>query len=383
MLELTQALHACSSMSVPGPDHVMWGMLKHLSTNPCIAHLFLGIAEACIQVGHWPTHFKEYLSVIIPKLGKASYLTPKSFRPIVLLNTLGKLVEKMLSCHMQFDRVHHGAFQPNQFGGISQHSTEDAGVFLTHLIRVGWAKKLKTSVVAFDIAQFFPSLNHDVLMVVIQKAGFPPVLGEFFRSYLTGRKTMYKWDDSVSGLCAADIGVSQGSGLSPVLSGLYIGPVMQLFSFEPISKEVQLLSYVDDGTILTQSTHLVQNLPKLKKAYGVIYRLLTALGLVLEHDKSEVFHFSRLRGESHPPIDLSFTPFTGDSPLGPKLYWRYLGFYFDHSLMFREHVRYYSTKAMTMVKALGMLGNSNRGVLASHKRLLYHMCVVLVATYGL
>jgi len=29
-------------------------------------------------------------------------------------------------------------------------------------------------------------------MVVIQKAGFPPVLGNCFLSYLTGHKTMYK-----------------------------------------------------------------------------------------------------------------------------------------------------------------------------------------------
>jgi len=82
MLELTQALHACSSSSAPGPNHVTWGMLKHLSANPHIASLFLGLAEACIQVGHWPAHFKESLLVIIPKLGKLSYLTPKSFHPI-------------------------------------------------------------------------------------------------------------------------------------------------------------------------------------------------------------------------------------------------------------------------------------------------------------
>jgi len=36
-----------------------------------------------------------------------------------------------------------------------------------------------------------------------------------------------------------------------------------------------------------------------------------------------------------------------------------------------------------MVKALSMLGNSNRGVLALHKHLLYHTCMVPVATYGL
>ena len=222
MLELTQLLYACSSRSAPGPDHVTWGMLKHLSANPHIASLFLSLAEVCIQVGHWPAHFKESLSVIILKPGKASYLTPKSFRPIVLLNTLGKLVKKMLSHQLQFDRVQHGAFQPNQFGGISQRSMEDVGVFVTHLIYAGWAKKLKTSMVAFDIMQFLLSLNHDILMVVIQKVGFPPVVGNFFHSYLTGCKTMYKWDNSVSGLFAPDIGVGQASGLSPVLLGLYI-----------------------------------------------------------------------------------------------------------------------------------------------------------------
>jgi len=138
---------------------------------------------------------------------------------------------------------------------------EDAGVFITHLIQAGWAKKLKTSVVAFDITQFFPSLNHNVLMAVIVKVGFPLVVGAFFCSYLTGHKTMYKWDDFVSGLFAADIGVGQGSGLSPALSGLYIGPVLKLFSFESISREVQLLFYIDNGTILTQSPSLSQNLP--------------------------------------------------------------------------------------------------------------------------
>jgi len=73
----------------------------------------------------------------------------------------------------------------------------------------------------------------------------------------------------------------------------------------------------------------------------------------------------------------------GDTLLGPKLYWRYLGFYFDHKLLFWEHIHYYTTKALTTVQALGMLGNSNRGVLVAHKCLLYHTCMVLVATYGL
>jgi hypothetical protein len=57
--------------------------------------------------------FKESVSVIILKLGKPHHDTPKMFRPIILLNTLGKLFEKMLAQHMQYDTVCLGIFHSN------------------------------------------------------------------------------------------------------------------------------------------------------------------------------------------------------------------------------------------------------------------------------
>src|SRR5205807_2389818 len=159
--ELRDELKKCSNTSAPGPDHITWYHLKKLCSNNDVVKTFTAIANACLTVGHWPSHFKESNLVILPKPGKPSYDTPKSFRPIVLLNTIGKLIEKMLANRMQFEAQKHSIFHPNQFGGIRQHSTEDAGVFLTHIVRAGWAKGLKTSVVAFDLAQFFPSVNHD------------------------------------------------------------------------------------------------------------------------------------------------------------------------------------------------------------------------------
>lgn len=165
--ELREALSACSSCSAPGPDQVTWSHLKFWCCSMEVAALFTRIAEACITQGHWPSHFKSSLLVIIPKPGKPSYSTPKAFWPIVLLNTLGKLVEKMLARRLQFDGVASNIFHPNQFQGVAQRSTEDAGVYLTHLVRTGWAKGLVMSMVAFDIAQFFPSINHSVLLEIV------------------------------------------------------------------------------------------------------------------------------------------------------------------------------------------------------------------------
>jgi hypothetical protein len=138
-----EALLACSGLSAPGPDDLMWAHLKDILEDPACLQSILALANGCMTAGHWPTHFKESVSVIIPKPGKPSYATPKSFRPIVLLNMLGKLVEKMISNRLQFGMIKHNLVKPNQFGGVCQRSTEDAGTYLTHLVRTGWARTPK------------------------------------------------------------------------------------------------------------------------------------------------------------------------------------------------------------------------------------------------
>jgi Reverse transcriptase (RNA-dependent DNA polymerase) len=254
------------------------------------------------------------------------------------LDPLGKLFEKLLSWRLQFDSVAHSTFHPMQFGGIAQRSTEDAGVYLTHLVRAGWAGGLQTSVVAFDIAQFFLSINHDVLLQVIDRSGFPPCMGRFFHSYLVGRCTTYKWNAFMSDPYLVDVGVGQGSALSPVLSSLCLVPILKLFSASDIGCQVNVMSYMDDGTLITRSPRLEDNLKLLKEAYGWIYHAFTSLSLVLEHTKSKAFHFTRARGNPDLPIDLGFQPFTGDTPLKPKAMWCYLGFFFDRKLLFKEHI---------------------------------------------
>ncbi|CAA7262567.1 unnamed protein product [Cyclocybe aegerita] len=326
--------------------------------------LFIVLANACLRVGHWPRIFKESLSVIVPKPNKPSYAVPKAFRPSVLLITFSKLIEKMIASSIQFDAVKHDIFHPNQLGGIRQRSTEDAGLILTHLVRAGWVKGLQTSMLAFDIAQFFPSINHEMFMAVLCKQGFSPILVDFFASYLVGHSTVYCWNTFQSDLQSTDVGVGHGSALLPVISGLFIAPVMKLFYIKAALLNMTLLSFVDNGTILAQSKQLDDNNVGLRKAYKIIYLLFVAFALVLEHDKTKLFHFSCCRDAYNPSLDLGYAPHTGATPLKPKTYWRYLGFYFDRGLTFHEHICYYATKAFTT------------------RRLLYRSCVVPIATYS-
>jgi len=104
---------------------------------------------------------------------------------------MGKLIEKVVSNRLQFHMTTNSFLDPNQLGGVRQRSTTDTGVYLTHIICAGWLRQCHTSVIAFDIAQFFPSLNHEFLSICLNKAGLNTNVAGFFNSYHSNCSTIY------------------------------------------------------------------------------------------------------------------------------------------------------------------------------------------------
>jgi len=77
--EILQAIEKCNNSSVPGPDKLSWRHIKMIIKNDeCIVKL-LDIANTCINLGHWPNHFKISTIIIISKPNKQAYNMPKSF----------------------------------------------------------------------------------------------------------------------------------------------------------------------------------------------------------------------------------------------------------------------------------------------------------------
>jgi len=95
--EFLSAISKCGDSSSPGPDRLTWHHWKIIVKNDACLSNVINIADACINLGHWPRYFKVSTMVVIPKPNKSSYDNPKAFRPIVLLNTLGKLIEKVIA----------------------------------------------------------------------------------------------------------------------------------------------------------------------------------------------------------------------------------------------------------------------------------------------
>ena len=85
-------------------------------------------------MGHWLSHFKTSITVVILKPNKTTFNSSKSYHPIVLLNTIRKLFEKMIGERHQFHTISNNFIYPSQLGSLKQRSTTDVGVTLTHII---------------------------------------------------------------------------------------------------------------------------------------------------------------------------------------------------------------------------------------------------------
>ena len=190
--------------------------------------------------------------MIIPKPNKISYDQPKSFHLIVLLNTLEKLIEKVIMERIQFMVASNNFIYPSQLGGLKFKSTTNASVTLTHIVWSGWVKGKTTSTLAFDISQFFLSLNYRLLTLILEKVGLESKVSSFFTNYLVKRNTSYLWNNLFSPNFEVNMRVGQGSALSSILLALYLSLFLHILEkhLKNLKIPISILLFVDNGLIV-------------------------------------------------------------------------------------------------------------------------------------
>ena len=119
--EFTSTIVKCNNSSITGLDKLAWRHLKHILKDKSCLKNIIDIANVCLNIGYWPFHFKILTTIIIPKPNKMLYDSPKLFRLIVLLNTLEKLIEKVISDRLQFQAISNNFIHQSQLGGSSSN----------------------------------------------------------------------------------------------------------------------------------------------------------------------------------------------------------------------------------------------------------------------
>jgi len=212
--EIAAALSKCSPTSAPGPDEIPYSTWKQVNKiNPTI---LLQILAPLVILGYHPASLKSSNGVVLDKPGKPSYESPSSFRIIVLIRTISKILERIIAARLLSAARLRGLLHPNQCGSLPGLSTYDACLTLTNDVRTLQRPRLKVSTLFLDIKAGFNVDNH-TLARILREGGIAPYLVSWVSSFLGARSCTLVFQGAPGTPAPVNVGAPQGSPISPLL----------------------------------------------------------------------------------------------------------------------------------------------------------------------
>lgn len=352
-----------------GPDGILNLLLKKLP--PLAIKILTNIFNACITIGHWPTSYKHAKIIPILKDGKPP-TEPSSYRPISLLNTIGKILEK-ITHQLLLSVVNEKGLLPNeQFGFREQHSTVHQVKRILNHIKQKKADRKSTGMILLDIEKAFDTVWHDGLIFKLHKMKIPRHILRLINSFIRLRSFSVHINDSYSVPIRIPAGVPQGTCLSPLLFTLYISDL-------PRSKNTHIALFADDTGIYSSSNQSNVIVKRLNIALKNISDYFQKWKIKANVNKTQaiIFPFDNKR-KRQPTLNFECNGTTIDRSKSVK----YLGVTLDSKLNFGEHITKSHAKASRCFGAVYTLLAPKSNLSIENKRLIYTAVIRPIISYA-
>ena len=229
----------------PGGSRIGRDVVKHLPNS--ILLIMISLYNASLATGYFPVPLKTAIIVLIPKPGKDP-TDPANYRPISLLELLGKIFESILNDRLRDHLEDNSLITSNQFGFRQQRSTQSVINIITQYLTNNMSRNLKSVVVTKDIEKAFDTVWHDGLKYKFyHNFDLPPCFIKLLCSFLDNRRCSIRFLGKLSESFTPQSGTPQGSSLSPTGFIMFTSDIPR-----PIRRDSLTLLYADDTTHLTR-----------------------------------------------------------------------------------------------------------------------------------
>ena len=268
-----------------GPDGI--GSTELKLAAPVIAPSLAILFNASLSSGEVPTAFKSATICPLLKPGKQNSSKPENYRGISLTPIVSKILERVVYDEVNDYLLQRRALGEHQFGFRKNHSCPDLLLSLTDDLLVARDEKKFTVAVFIDLSKAFDNVQHQELLLVLQKNGIGGTALDWFENYLKNRQQRVVSNSSSSPVFMSNKGVPQGSVLGPLLFNLYVSD---------LSSKAELLgaklpSFADDMTLYSSSTSLSAACESVGRSLAVVVDALTSRGLAVNLEKTVAMIF--------------------------------------------------------------------------------------------
>lgn len=356
--EITNIIKALPNKKAPGHDRINNKILKNLP-NQAIAFLN-NIYNSSLRTGYFPLLWKHSIVIPIPKPNK-NPSNVENYRPISLLPSLSKILEKIIQKRLNNYLNKNGIIPRHQFGFTEKLSTTHQLLRITEHIHTAFQRKLHTISTFLDISQAYDRVWHEGLMYKLKINGTPKYLTNIINSFISNRTFAVSIDKHLSNPKPILAGLPQGSPLSPILFNIYTADI-------PTSNTINIAQFADDTALYCSSTSLDILRNTMQQYLNQISAWSNKWKIKLNPSKSTAKIFSLKTISTPPPLTLNnnIIPWT---PQNKTV--RYLGLHLDTRLNWKEHINIKTQQTKVKLIQLKPLINNHSKITIENAKLIY------------
>ena len=222
-LEISRIIKKLENKNSYGYDQISNKLIKEL--HPVISDPLTIVYNKSLEEGKFPKLMKQADTIPLYKANNTEDCN--NYRPISLLLTMSKILEKLVYSRTVAYLDKHKLFYNSQYGFRKNHSCSDAIMELTSEILKNKEHGIHTASVFIDLSKAFDTLDPNILLEKMNRYGIRGIPQDWFKSYLNNRKLRVRCQAgadgelSYSSLYNVEYGTPQGSCLGPLLFLLF------------------------------------------------------------------------------------------------------------------------------------------------------------------
>lgn len=285
--EIHKAIAATSAKSAAGSNEIPNRILKLVL--PLLLSPLVWLFNASLNQGYYPQHFRNSITVSFRKKGKDNYQVPKAYRPIALLNTLGKALEAVISTRLGWAAETFDLFPRGHIRGRRGTSPEHAIHSLIEAIHATWNNKGVASLLLLDVTGAFDNVSQLRLIHNLRKRRIGDSMWKWITSFLKDRTIIFRPVDFTTERFETAVGIPQGSLLLPILYLFYNSDLIETCTDVVLNSTTS--GFIDDIAVLVRGELAEENLLTLQSLYTKTIKWSLTHASKFDLAKYKLIHF--------------------------------------------------------------------------------------------